>query len=766
MKKVFIRYNPYKLVTEIMVDDKKPAQNSVILGKSEPGIRLQEWIEDFPRLLVEEYNDTEFEVEFHGTLLDYDDLVSAFTEAHQRQELTTTYKRIPAKETSDKELLIDKVFNKIQKGPFDELRSDDVINAFKHAKSSDFEVCVVATMSAGKSTLINALLGAKLMPSKQEACTAIITRIKDISDTDVPWQAEVYGIDGQLIETHTELTYSTMDRLNADKNVSEIKITGNIPFVTSEDVSLVLVDTPGPNNSRDKRHGKVQSEFLGKSSKSLVIYIMTGEYGTNDDNSLLTTVSESMAVGGKQSKDRFIFVINKLDARKEEDGDTNDTLDRIRLYLKNHGISNPNLFPAAALPALNIRLIEKGTDVSTETREDTEHDVKKLNRNEKKHFETYASLPKSNRNIISQRVIDAKRDENVNEEALIHTGIPSIEGAISQYLQKYAKTAKIKNIVDAFIHKIEAVDCFEKTKRELAEHIKENDRIVEHIQKIQKKINDGELASEFKSSVDDAVNNAKGKYRKVINDLIKKIQTRVTLKVDQYRGQEIDIDCAKFEMDSLEKFAKKIEPEFEVELDNLIRTSLLDTGNALLEEYRRKLSSLAEEINISDRNSIIIDPLKLMGGSVVAEYISVNNLTKTKEIEDGVMWVPVPRKPILGLGLRDFIFGMNGEERVKYKTVEYIEGSELAQKYLAPLQDYLFENGEAAHKYAQKQSEQINSYFLSEFCMLDDVLKAKLMELENYATNQSMAEQRITETSKKLQWLKDIKDEVESILEI
>lgn len=745
MKKVFIRYNPYKLETEITVDGKKPAQNSVILGKSDHGIRLQEWIEDFPRLLIEEYNDTEFEIQFHGTLLDYNDLTSAFTEAHQRQELTATLDRIPAKETSDKELLIDEVFNKIQKGPFNELRSDDVINAFKHAKSSEFEVCVVATMSAGKSTLINALLGAKLMPSKQEACTAIITKIKDISDTDVPWQAEVYGIDGQLIETHTDLTYSTMDRLNADKNVSEIKITGNIPFVTSEDVSLVLVDTPGPNNSRDKRHGKVQSEFLGKSSKSLVIYIMTGEFGTTDDNNLLNTVAESMAVGGKQSKDRFIFVINKMDDRKEEDGDTDKTLQSIRGYLTNRGISKPNLFPAATLPALNIRLIEKGTVVDLNTLDETELKVRKLNRTDIMHFESFASLPKSIKEKINLNLEKEKSEWDGNNyenprEALIHSGIVSIEEAISQYVQKYAKTAKIKNIYEAFIHKLEAVDCFEQTKRELVEHIKENDQIVEHIQKIKKKINDGELASQFKSSVEDAVSNAKTKSRNVINDIIKKIQSRVTLKVDQYRGQEIDIDGAKFEMDSLEDFAKKIEPEFEVELDNLIRTSLLDTGNALLEEYRRKLSALAEEINISDRNSIIIDPLKLMGGSVVAEYISVNKLTKTKEIADGVEWVPVPRKPILGWGLRDAIFGMNEEERVKYKIVEYIDGSELAQEYLAPLQDYLFENGEAAYKYAQKQSEQINSYFLSEFCILDNVLKAKLTELENYATNQSMAE--------------------------
>ena len=49
MKKVFIKYNPYNLETELTVDGKKLAQNSQIGERILPGSRLQEWIEDFPR---------------------------------------------------------------------------------------------------------------------------------------------------------------------------------------------------------------------------------------------------------------------------------------------------------------------------------------------------------------------------------------------------------------------------------------------------------------------------------------------------------------------------------------------------------------------------------------------------------------------------------------------------------------------------------------------------------------------------------------------
>ena len=69
------QYNPYNLETEITVEGKKLAQNSKIGERILPGTRLQEWIEDLPRILIDEYNDRDFDVDFHGTLLDFEDLI-------------------------------------------------------------------------------------------------------------------------------------------------------------------------------------------------------------------------------------------------------------------------------------------------------------------------------------------------------------------------------------------------------------------------------------------------------------------------------------------------------------------------------------------------------------------------------------------------------------------------------------------------------------------------------------------------------------------
>lgn len=763
MKKVFIKYNPYKLETEISVDGNTLAQNSKLREKTEQGSRLQEWVEEFPDILVEEYNDVEFDVTFHGTLLDYEDLTEVFVQAHEKNErISVKLNRIPAKETSDKEVLIEEVFEEIRKGPFDELRDPEILNAFQHAKSSDFEVCVVATMSAGKSTLINAMLGEKLMPSKQEACTAIITRIKD-TDSE-KWQAEVYDRDNSLLETQSDLTLEIMERLNQSERVSLIKANGNIPFVTAEDVSLVLIDTPGPNNSRDPEHRRVQSEFLGRSSKSLVLYIMEGTFGSDDDNALLQRVADSMSVGGKQSKDRFIFVVNKMDDRKKEDGETEQTLERIRMYLKQHGIMNPNLFPAAALPALNIRLINSGVELDEDTLDETEVKVRKLNRNADLHFESFSPLPSSIRKNMQQEIEIAKENDDIYKQALIHTGVVSVEAAIRQYVQKYAKTAKIKNIVDTFMHKLDEVGCFEETKKELAKNKGDNEKIVSQINAISSKITDLNVAKKFRSAVDSELVNIGRELKDVEEGIIERFQNKITSKIRSYTGEEMSPREAEDEIERLNRFAARLEPDFRSEMGDLVREHLIKTSTALLNEYRRKLESLTDEIDPTLMAGIKIEPLKLMEGSTIAsQEIIVSRFVATKKVEDGEEWIKNTEKKWYKPWTW---FQESGYWRKKYKDVKYVKVQEMVQAFFAPIQESLWNSSDDVKKYVSKQSEEIADTFGKEFDRLDDVLRSKLQELKNYATDKENAEKRIIECEEKLNWLEEIKNKVEAILAI
>lgn len=763
MKRVSIKYNPYKLETEITVNGKDPVENSRLRDYTFPGTRLQEWVEDLPQILVDEFNDKEFDITFHGTMMDYEDLAEVCKQAYNKGMINVKLEHIPAKETADKEILIDEVFQKIQQGFFEELKTPDIIDAFQKTKSSDFDVCVVATMSAGKSTLINAMLGTKLLPSKQSACTAIITKIKDTDSTG--WRADVYDKAGHRKESYEDLDGSIMRRLNDDKNISEVNVFGNIPFVQADDMALVLIDTPGPNNANNKEHREVQEGFLDSSSKALVLYVMEGTFGSTDDNALLDRVAKSMSVGGKQSKDRFIFVVNKMDDRKSEDGDVSATLERVKEYLENHGIYNPNIFPAAALPALNIRMIKSGIQVDEDTLDEAKYKVKILNRNERYHFEDYAPLPSSLKNDeIRRRLDEACKDDDANTQALIHTGVVSIEAAIRQYVNKYAKTAKIKNIVDTFIHKLDDVGAFEKTKKELAENLEEGERIAEQIKKVSEKIDDLNGAKQFANAVDAAVIDVNKKSNSIIKKVIEQYQVKIRHKIEEYRGKEVLLDEAQGVVDDLHRFAESLEPLFKRNLDELIRKNLVDTSNRLLEEYKKKLISLTAEINLGPVNEIKIEPLKFMNSFIRnTAYVYVDDYTYTKEEEDGTEYVKNTDKKWYKPWTW---FQEDGYYRTKYKNVQYIQTDELAQAFFQPVQNAIYDNGENAQKYALEQSKNISEKFNVEFKKLDEILKDKLEELQSYATEKDKAEARIKNSEQKLAWLNKIKADINSILEI
>ena len=766
-KEIFIKYNPYKLETEITVDGQAVKKNSALnIGEQ----RLQEWIEDLPEILVDECNVKEFDIKFHGTILDYEDIMSV-SSAAKAKGIMITVEHIPAKEVSDKEKAIEEIFSEIQEGPFEELKQKDVVKAFDVARSSEFPVSVVATMSAGKSTLINALLNQRLMPAKQEACTATITEIKD-NDEEV-FRATVYDKNGELIEAHPELTLEIMNTLNSNPAVSKIVAEGNIPFVKSEDVSLVLVDTPGPNNSRDPEHKAATYRMLNESSKTLVLYIMNAtQLAVNDDYALLSHVADSMKVGGKQSKDRFIFVVNKLDDFKQGEDSVVSAIEKVRKYLEDKGIENPNIFPASALTALDIRTTCKDVDFSKpETLQLIMTNPKLLgiyskivgiNQNEELHLEKYAPLTPSGKGEITEALATAQKNNDAKEIALVHTGIIPIESAIRMYVAKYAKTAKVKNIVDTFSKKLESAKSFEKTKEEIATNQERKNEIIAQIEAINQKLKNGEDAKKFKKIIDDL--NYDNEIKKTADEIIKEAQLEI-----QAQLSSCERKLTKSEAENICKvfaaFSDDLQAKVQVKLEDVITKQVQNNAQQLLEQYKAKIIELSSEIQVGDVN---VNPFELLNGdmdSIANANSIVNSLVKEETIVvKESRWVENTSKKWYKPWTWFQESGHWTDEITEKR--EYIDGSELAKKFFAPIQKQLFTNSKNAVDYAKTQTAIIKKEFKAKFDELDAVLEKKLSELKDCATDAENTDKIIQQTKDRLAWLENIQTKIEAILEI
>ena len=620
MSQINVKYNPYKLETDISINGKNIASDSG-LYKLLKGQRLQEWIGDFPKMLIDELNTVDFDITFHGMLLDWDDFEDVFRSANENGVIKKL--RLSFSEAKNDDLIsenIVNVFKELQDGPIDDFRDPKLLKAFNNINNAVFPINVIATMSSGKSTLINALLGKRMMPSKNEACTATITEILD-DDSD-NFFATVRDDEDSVIEDIPELTFEKMCELNENEKVHRIEVTGNIPFLDAESTALMLVDTPGPNNSQNQAHKNTTYKAINNDANNLILYVLNGtQLSTNDDASLLSYVAEQIKKGGKQVRDRFIFVVNKMDGFNPEEEDIGKAIAAAKNYLASYGIENPQIFPCSAYTALNIRTYFEGVDIDNMSRadekklpsaaRDTLPMIDKFVDYESMHLEQYSTLAPSAQKELDYRLQQAEESGNTKEQALIHCGIYSIEAAITAYVKKYAKTKKVKDLVESFQEILESTQVLAKAKTQVATDEEVAKACAERAASVKKIIADGKEADAFKERIQNL--NPMDSLKETSNAL-KAEATHKTSRVFEPYGDTItNKDEAKRLVKQFTMISSDCIAELTTELESTINQEVKETGEKILDEYQEKLTRIDEA---SSDKSLDFDTIDLIKGSL------------------------------------------------------------------------------------------------------------------------------------------------------
>ena len=229
-----------------------------------------------------------------------------------------------------------------------------------------FPMVVIATMSSGKSTLINALLGQQILPSRNEACTAKIYSILD-DDRDDNTKIFVTYKNGETV-IRDENIVKELDKANNDDEVTDILVKGHVKGVLNTDKALLIVDTHGPNNSRDESHEQIMLDVMKKIKGGIILYVLNAtQLGINDDKYLLGIIRDYVK---KNSKVTILFVINKVDLLDEEKEESMGRFMEIaNEYLQHNGINNPQIIPVSALAAsLFKKVLNKETLTRSEYR--------------------------------------------------------------------------------------------------------------------------------------------------------------------------------------------------------------------------------------------------------------------------------------------------------------------------------------------------------------------------------------------------------------
>ena len=222
-----------------------------------------------------------------------------------------------------------------QAAPFVEyLRRIQFTSQFAHKKP--YNLLITATMSAGKSTLINAIAGKTVCMAANTACTSRIHAILSkpfedglISRVTPP---DTANIDSSDYTNQTPLP---------DKSITCTYFNG--PLGSQR---IVLLDSPGVNSSENPLHTEITQNVIQSDAYDLLIYVLnaTNLCSTDEQQHLEFTAK-------KWNKAPIIFVLNKADKLISEDDDLGHVIEQQIEFLNSMGFKNSILCPVSSKAA-------------------------------------------------------------------------------------------------------------------------------------------------------------------------------------------------------------------------------------------------------------------------------------------------------------------------------------------------------------------------------------------------------------------------------
>lgn len=275
-----------------------------------------------------------------------------------------------------------KKYSKIDKSKLNFEGDIEIIE--KILNSQKFTIAVVANMSAGKSTFINALFGDDILPALEKATTDCVTYIKSNNDNGDN-QATIHFIDSKreniIIpknEVKKEIKYyavkDSVEITDRYKGVDNIELKWdflNIKTDLHNKIEIIFIDTPGPNNTEkgfSEKHKNQTAKLINEVDMILYLfdYAQVDACLSGDEQGIWNKI-QSRYENDKTFK--VLFIINKIDLslknlfeqtktldtesrkiqrQKEWTKESQLAVEKIKNAAINHGFENPEIYTVAS----------------------------------------------------------------------------------------------------------------------------------------------------------------------------------------------------------------------------------------------------------------------------------------------------------------------------------------------------------------------------------------------------------------------------------
>lgn len=582
--------------------------------------RITIWFESVIEAFKEECNNDPFSIEINGCDNYEKKLINSIL--HNKEYISEF------KMDSLDDSIIQAKYNKIDNFiKYAQTSKHDIIKkAFKprhedvrYLTNNTVEIPVIATVSSGKSTLLNALIGQDFLSEDTGSSTATICNVI-LHDNFKVFEAKAINKNIEIAKSKTDIKAflkNWNDKANTPE-YSKLKLSVEGPpkkdFNTSN-LRVNFVDTPGPNSPRYENH-KDQTFNYFKDQKKLpiILYVLApGKMDTTDDKNNIHEIRKVIETN-KQDLNRIIFIYNKIDEELKNENAYKDVLVKIKKFLSENDIENPIIFPVCASYA-KLAVAEKDS-LDENNQDDLDYFNKKFVPNPERNKLGYPLLDDVPLNDTQKNHL---RDKIANgiDLGVIYSGLASIQLYIEDYIANHHcknKYHELHQIISDVTNDIEGKIDLQKSQLEekTDEEKKKNE---------EKAKTEIEGLSSKRSAAHSKIDNVKQDkgFIDIVASDVNKTLNKFKIKANK--------------SDNLSKAQiKRIIEEGNLTVENLklsIKTDLIAQMNVVLDDYLKKLKTQVIE------NFSLEDP-SIKQKSFSAELlnkINVLDITKTDSFQ-------------------------------------------------------------------------------------------------------------------------------------
>lgn len=366
---------------------------------------------------------------------------------------------------------------------------DSVNEKIASMEDSNVNLCFAGVYSAGKSALINAIIGYKILPEAIKSETARMFRIQSpkkdepirivfsirAAHSEIIWSNQNNRFDfvtgpvenptreeiQNVINDKTgaarhEQIFEILRTLNTLNDISpEISIYFPIPLDNNR-VQFTIFDTPG-TDSNYLEHQSILSDALSSQTHSILIFVAAPNKLEGEGNNTLLTMLSKEEKSVKNSIDigRSLFVINyaddiNIESRQSLQGSEIKSKNDQNISIK---LSDKKLFFTSAKQAYAAAAVRNGI-ANAEDNAIIDEDLKQIIGIRGKYYQqNHCALSEiATKNLIdkSNKALEKAVTENNTVEVFhIASGVYALENEIVVYGEKYASATRAYAIIDS-----------------------------------------------------------------------------------------------------------------------------------------------------------------------------------------------------------------------------------------------------------------------------------------------------------------------------